>query len=45
MWSFDHVYEANDDTDLKIETVDNFPKLFHEFHDISQDSFKEKVYE
>ena len=40
---FDHVYEANDDTDFKIETVDNFPLPFNEFYDISQDSFKDMV--
>ena len=39
----DHVYEKNDDTDFKIETVDNFPLSFNEFYDISQDSFKDMV--
>ena len=43
---FDHetnVYERNDYTDFKIETVDHFPLPFNEFHDISQDSFKDIV--
>ena len=43
MVRFDHVFEANDDTDFKIETVDNFPLPFNEFHNISQDSFNEKI--
>ena len=32
---FGYVYETNDDTDFKIETVDNFPLPFNEFYDIS----------
>ena len=39
----DHVYEKNNDTDFKIETIDNFSFLFNEFDDISQDSFKNMV--
>ena len=35
--------ETNDDTDFKIETVDNFLLLFNEFYDVSQDSFKGMV--
>ena len=40
---FDHVYEANDDTDFKIETADNFPLPFDGFYDIPQDYFKDMV--
>ena len=43
---FDHetnVYERNDDTDFEIETFDQFPLPFNEFHDISQDSFTDMV--
>ena len=39
----DHVYETNDSTDFKIETVDKFPLPFSEFYDISRDSFKDMV--
>ena len=28
----DHVYETSDDTDFKIETIDNFPLPFNEFY-------------
>ena len=41
---FDHVYETNDDTDFKIEAVDNFSMPFNEIYDISQDSFKDMVH-
>ena len=37
---FDHVCETNDDTDFKIETVDNFPLPFNEFYDSSDNSYK-----
>ena len=40
---YDHVYETNDNTDFKIGTVKNFPLPSNEFHDILQDSFKNKV--
>ena len=40
---FDHVYETNDDTDYKIETVNNFPLPFNEFYDISQNYFKDII--
>ena len=40
---FDHVCERNDDTDFKIETVDNFLLPFHEFCHTSQDCFKYMV--
>ena len=45
MWSLelDHVYETNDDTDFKIEAVDNSPLPFNKFYDISQDYFKDMV--
>ena len=35
----DNAYETNDDTDFKIETVDNFHLSFNEFYDISQGFF------
>ena len=37
--TFDNAYETNDDTDFKIETVDNFHLSFNEFYDISQGFF------
>ena len=40
---FEHIYETNDDTDFKIETVDYFSLSFNEFYDISQDSFRDMV--
>ena len=40
---FDHGNEAIDNTDFQIETAVNFPMLFNEFYDISQDSFKDMV--
>ena len=37
--TFDNAYEKNDDTDFKIETVDNFHLSFNEFYDISRGFF------
>ena len=36
---FEHVYETNDDSDFKIEAVNNSSLSFNEFYDTSQDSF------